>query len=262
LGGEIVQARVRRRAPAFLAAAVIAGLVLAVFWQVGGHGFVNFDDGYIFSAQSRVPRGLTLEGLRWALTSFHTGNWQPLTWLSHMLDVELFGVSPGWHHRVSALLHLLNAEVLLLALWRLSGALWPSAFAAALFAVHPLHVESVAWASERKDVLSTLFLALALGAYVRFARRPSLPRYLAVAGLFALGLMAKPMLVTLPFLLLALDFWPLGRLAGVGPRRSWKVAGGLRAGPLAEKVPLLALSAASGVVTYLAQSREIGRAHV
>ena len=245
-----------RQTEPLLASVALLVLVLAVFWQVGGHDFINFDDGYLFSADSRVPQGLTREGISWAFTTFHTGYWQPLTWLSHMGAMELFGTSSGWHHRVNMLFHLLNAELLLLVLWRMTGGLWRSAFVAALFAVHPLHVESVAWVTERKDVLSALFWFLSLGAYLHYARRPGLWRYLGVLVLFALGLMAKPMLVTLPCVLLLLDFWPLGRLApadrtGSG---SWPLHGPVFAGRVLEKLPLLALSVASGLVTYLGQS--------
>lgn len=253
-----MQIRYPHLGPAHLVVVAVLVLVLAVFWQAGEFGPINFDDGYIFSGTSRVPQGLTLNGARWAFTSFHMASWQPLTWLSHMVDVELFGSSPGWHHRTNVLLHLLNAELLFLVLWRLSGGLWKSAFVSALFAVHPLHVESVAWLTARKDVLSTLFWILSMGAYVRYARLPGAARYLAVVVLFALGLMAKPMLVTLPFVLLLLDFWPLGRLAGAntGGGCSWPISARSLHVLVVEKVPLLALSVASSVLTFLAQSRE------
>jgi Flp pilus assembly protein TadD len=212
--------------------------------------FVNFDDNdYVYENQV-VLRGLTSAGARWALTTFHASNWHPLTWLSHQLDVELFGTRAWGHHLTSVVLHGVNAALLFAALARLTGAVWRSAIVAALFGVHPLHVESVAWVAERKDVLSGLCFMLVLLAYERFVRRRGPWRYLLVAGLFAVGLTAKPMLVTLPPVLLLLDFWPLGRIAGSRSR-----GGGLSAwrSVFLEKVPLLALSGASVVVTLLAQ---------
>jgi Tfp pilus assembly protein PilF len=212
------------------------------------------DEKYVYR-NPHVLRGLTREGFSWAFTTFHAANWHPLTWLSHMLDAELFGPSPGWHHRMNVLYHLLNTNLLFLVLWRMTGGLWQSAVVAALFGVHPLHVESVAWASERKDVLSTLFFLLALGAYLRYVRKPGVARYLPVAALFFLGLLSKPMLVTFPFVLLLLDWWPLRRMelpAGSSGalervRVLWP--------PVREKIPLLAMSIASCVVTVVAQSR-------
>jgi len=230
--------------PWYLVAAVLAILVLSVYWQVGQHAFINLDDNVYVYENPIVLRGLTWEGIGWAFTTFTESNWHPLTWLSHMLDVELFGTSAGWHHRMNVLYHLLNTILLFLVLWRMTGGIWQSAFVAALFGVHPLHVESVAWVAERKDVLSTLFWILTMGAYLRYARRPGIGRYLPVTAAFALGLMCKPMLVTLPFVLLLLDWWPLGRFTQpVFFRLVW------------EKVPLLAMSAISSVITYLAQTK-------
>jgi len=217
-------------------------LVLAVYLQTGSHGFITLDDGEYVYQNVHVRNGLSPEGVRWAFTAFHSANWHPMTWLSHMTDVSLFGQDAGWPHRVNVLLHLANTVLLFLVLWRMTGGLWQSGFVAALFAVHPLHVESVAWISERKDVLSTLFWLLTMWAYLWYVRKPGAGRYLLVAVLFALGLMSKPMLVTLPLVLLLLDGWPLGRLSrGVAARR------------VLEKVPLLALSVASCIVTVLAQ---------
>ena len=156
--------------------------------------------------------GLTWSGVRWAFTTGHAGNWHPVTWLSHMLDVELFGVSAGAHHAMSLVLHILSTLLLFAIFVRTTAAIGASAFVAAVFALHPLHVESVAWIAERKDVLSALFFMLTIWAYVSYVRRPSTARYAAVFVCFTLGLMAKPMLVTLPFVLLALDVWPLGRI--------------------------------------------------
>jgi tetratricopeptide (TPR) repeat protein len=239
--------RSRRPAPAGVVCALLVALTAAVFARVGTHPFAGFDDNVYVWDNLTVRDGLTPRGLAWAFSTMHAANWHPLTWLSHMLDAQLFGLRPGLHHLTSLALHAANATLLFLALRAMTGALWPPAVVAALFAVHPLHVESVAWIAERKDVLSTLFWMLALLAWVRYARRPSAGRYLAAAALFALGLLAKPMLVTLPLALLLLDAWPLGRMGpGVPrPRRA--------AALLLEKAPLLALSAASSAVTVVAQ---------
>ena len=191
--------------------------MIAVFGQTAGHDFVNFDDDDYVYENWHVKRGLTGAGIAWAITTYHAGNWHPLTWLSHMLDCQLYGLKPGGHHLTNVLLHAAAAILLFLALRRMTGALWPSAWVAAVFAIHPLRVESVAWVAERKDVLSGLFFMLTLWFYARYAERPaSWGRYLLVVASFALGLTAKPMLVTLPFVLLLLDYWPLGRL---GPPR-------------------------------------------
>jgi protein O-mannosyl-transferase len=217
-------------------------LVLVVFLQTGSHGFITLDDAEYVYRNPHVRGGLSWDGVAWAFTTFHAANWHPLTWLSHMLDVQAFGLDAGWHHRVNVFVHLLNTLLLFAVFRRMTGALWKSAFVAALFAVHPLHVESVAWVAERKDLLSTLFGLLTVWAYVGYVRRPGAARYLPVAVLFALALMCKPMVVTLPFVLLLLDAWPLGRLSlAVLPGR------------LLEKVPLLLLSVGSCAVTYIAQ---------
>ena len=229
--------------------AVCALLLLAValvFGQTVGHEFVNYDDDDYIYENSQVTRGLTSEGVGWAFTRSHSGNWHPLTWMSHMLDCECYGLRPGGHHLSNVLLHAATAILLFLALRQMTGRLWPSALVAVVFAVHPLRVESVAWVTERKDLLSGLFFMLTLAAYARYAGRPFSPaRYLAVVVLFALGLMAKPMLVTLPFVLLLLDYWPLDRFDG-SPRR------GLRL--IVEKIPLLLLAMASCMVTLQVQS--------
>ncbi len=208
----------------YVAAAVCGLLLLAValvFAQTMRHGFIGYDDLDYVRDNPQVAGGFTAPGIGWAFAHFHSGNWHPLTWLSHTLDCQLYGLNyPGGHHLTSVLLHAANAILLFLVLRQMSGGLWPSALVATLFAIHPLHVETVAWVAERKDVLSGLFFMLTLAAYAGYARRPfSLLRYLLVTALFALGLMAKPMLVTLPFVLLLLDYWPLGRIgAGSGER--------------------------------------------
>jgi Flp pilus assembly protein TadD len=249
------------RTPLICLALVVA--VFAVFWQVHTHDFVNFDDQEYVTDNPHVRAGLTVQGTAWAFTTFDAGNWHPLTWLSHMLDCQLFGLNPAGHHLASVVLHLANTLLLLLILHRMTGALWRSALVAALFAIHPLHVESVAWVAERKDVLSTLFWLLTIWAYLGYVKRPSPGRYLLVLFAFACGLMAKPMVVTLPFVLLLLDYWPLARmdrgLPHDGEDLQPHAARGSGEHPVTllrllwEKVPLLALSAVSSVVTFIAQ---------
>ncbi len=291
-----LEAKARKR-EALAAAGVCVFLLAAVMLVFGqtlrrGFGFVNFDDfDYVFS-NNNVKGGLTPRAVQWAFSTDHGSNWHPLTWLSHMLDCQIYGphadagsngggaeqtatgcsryeeFAPG-HHLNNVLVHAANAILLFLLLWRMTGALWPSAFAAAVFALHPLRAESVAWVSERKDVLSGLFFLLTLAAYVGYARRPfSLLRYLAVVVLFALGLMAKPMLVTLPFVLLLLDYWPLRRFPRGGgadisvcpsssdsPGRQECLPHRRFVRLIAEKLPLLALAAASCAATLWAQRR-------
>jgi protein O-mannosyl-transferase len=224
-----------------LALLMIAALTVAVYWPVLHNGFIDYDDPAYVTVNMMVRQGLTLKGALWSLGAFHAGNWHPLTWLSHMLDIQLFDLNPIGHHAVSLLLHAANACLLCLVLQRLTGCLGRSVLVALLFALHPLHVESVAWIAERKDVLSTLFWLLTMAAYLWYVRKPSARRYLAVAGLFALGLMAKQMLVTLPLVLLLLDFWPLNRLSACPSRM------------LSEKIPLLVMAGATGLTTILAQ---------
>ncbi len=247
--------------------AVCGFLLLAialVFGQTLRHEFVNFDDDRCVYENRQVSRGLSAEGICWAFTHSHNDNWHPLTWISLMLDCQLFGLSPGGCHLTNVLLHAATAVLLFLVLSRMTGGFWPSAVVAALFAVHPLHVESVAWVTERKDVLSGLFFVLTLGAYVGYVRhRFSWVRYLAVMVFLALGLMAKPMLVTLPFVLLLLDYWPLDRMALVPGERA-SVLRGRRSGRFSllarlvlEKVPLLALVVVSCVVTVWAQRQAL-----
>jgi hypothetical protein len=232
----------------------LVAVVFAIYSRVHGHPFLLLDDDQYITNNGYVRQGLSVEGLRWAFTQFHAANWHPLTWLSHMMDWELFGAEASGHHLMSVALHAANAVVLLFALRSMTGTLWPSALVAALFAIHPLRVESVAWAAERKDVLSGLLCMTTLLAYAWYARRPGVGRYVAVLVSFALGLMAKPMLVTLPFVLLLLDVWPLRRwptLAGASDtsRFSTRASGPL----LLEKVPLLVLTLASSVLTVMAQ---------
>jgi len=232
-------------------------VTFALYAQVIGHQFITLDDPTYIQENPMVNRGVTLAGLAWAFTTCHAANWHPLTWISHMIDCQLFGMNAGHQLLVNALIHVANTLLVFWFLLRTTHARWPSALVAALFALHPLHVESVAWASERKDTLSTFFGLLSLIAYSRYAEAPAISRYIWVAVTLALGLLAKPMLVTWPLVMLLLDYWPLGRVNGQPARRSlggggWPVVRGL----VVEKIPLFALAAASAVMTLIAQSRE------
>ncbi|MGD0232681.1 MAG: tetratricopeptide repeat protein [Syntrophorhabdales bacterium] len=253
---------------------------LLAFWQVTRGDFINYDDTVYITENTHIHNGLTIDGILWAFTTGHATNWHPLTWISHMVDVDLFGLDPHGHHLMSLLFHIANTLLLFLVLHRMTKALWQSAFVAALFALHPLHVESVAWAAERKDVLSTFFWMLTMGAYCYYVERPSPRRYVPVLLFFALGLMAKPMLVTLPFVLLLLDYWPLGRLEQPAnkPRAAAQQKGKsgkkeiitkketrtpagrtyqwVSIGPLLrEKIPLFLLVILSSMVTYGVQQK-------
>lgn len=265
--------------------------VLLLYWTTVRHDFVNYDDGDYVTGNQHVQEGITWQGLLWAFTTGHASNWHPLTWISHMLDCQLFGLNPGLHHLVSVGFHMANTPLLFLVLRRITGQHWRSAFVAAIFGLHPLHVESVAWVSERKDVLSTFFLFLTLGAYVLYAEQkrgalqpaakiavsrtakgkkrqepgiqisspswansalgPAWSFYVAALALFSFGLMSKPMLVTVPFLLLLLDYWPLQRIGLPTPNwnasfAGWRVL-------ILEKVPFFALAVLSSIITFLVQ---------
>ena len=299
--GSTPQAALRLRVAGLCLA--LAAITIAVFGQTVRQQFVNFDDGEYVVKNPAVAQGLTLQGVVWAFTDFHCANWHPLTWLSHMLDCQLYGLHPGGHHLTNVLLHTGTVIALFLVLRRMTGALWRSAFVAAVFAIHPLRAESVAWVSERKDVLSGLFFMLTLWAYTRYAEKSegsnqwsvtshqasttpaagNSPRttdhgtlitdhrslfYLLSLFFFTLGLMSKPMLVTLPVVLLLLDFWPLGRFRSLESRAQSLKSNAHGPQPTAhtarksqvvyrillEKLPLLALSAISCVVTFLGQS--------
>jgi tetratricopeptide (TPR) repeat protein len=264
-------------------------VTLAVFWQVKNSDFVNLDDEQYVTQNPHVRGGLTADGLVWAFTTTHASNWHPLTWISHMLDCQLFGLDPAGHHLVNLLFHVANTLLLFLVLNRMTQALWQCAAVAFLFALHPLHVESVAWVAERKDVLSTFFLLLTLWAYFVYTRSPGIVRMIPVVAFFALGLLSKPMLVTLPFVLLLLDYWPLGRFmspekpvphplptpgiespgkkkkqkkkeAGerppVAPERKEPSAAAVVPWALVtEKIPLFALTILSSIMTFYAQQK-------
>jgi tetratricopeptide (TPR) repeat protein len=224
---------------------LLAVAVVAVYGGVFTSDFIRFDDPRFITQNRHVREGLTLDGAAWALTAYVKSNWHPLTLLSHMLDVALYGLNPGGHHATNLLLHVANSLLLFAVLRSATRAPWPSALVAALFALHPTHVESVAWISERKDVLSTLFWLLATASYVAYARRGGMARYAATALLLLLGLASKAMLITLPFVFLLLDYWPLGRLRF--DRSALRL--------LAEKLPLLAIAAAVAAVALVAQTR-------
>ena len=247
-------------------ALALAILTLLLYWPVRNHDFLNYDDHLYVTENKTVQQGLTLEGVAWAFNAPHVSNWHPVTWLSHMLDCTLFGLDAGAHHVVNLLFHVANTVLLFLLFARLTGAVWPAALVAALFAWHPLHVESVAWVAERKDVLSTLFWLLTLGAYARYTERPGKVCYALALIWFTLGLMAKPMLVTLPFVLLLLDVWPLRRLP-VAALRLTGTAPGQELGKIqnpkskiqnlwrliTEKWPFFVLSAVFSIIALLTQ---------
>jgi Flp pilus assembly protein TadD len=241
---------------------ILLGLAVMTFWvyaQVIGHQFITLDDPTYIRENPNVNRGVTLAGLIWAFTTFHAANWHPLTWISHMIDCQLFGTNAGRHLLVNTLIHAANTLLVFYFLLRTTHARWPSALVAALFALHPLHVESVAWASERKDTLSTFFGLVCLIVYVCYTEAPSISRYAWVAITLALGLLAKPMLVTWPLVMLLLDYWPLGRFKSEAVERRPGGASHSEAatgiGRLVwEKLPLFTLVAVSVVITFLAQS--------
>src|SRR5438094_129130 len=238
----------------------LAVVTFGIYAQVIGHRFITIDDLSYIEENPIVNRGVTLGGLAWAFSTFHQANWHPLTWIAHMIDSQLFGTIAGGHLLVNALIHTANTLLVFWFLLRTTHARWSSALVAALFALHPLHVESVAWAAERKDTLSTFFGLLSLIAYTRYAEAPSIRRYVWIAITLALGLMAKPMLVTWPFVMLLLDYWPLGRfgdpMTSEHRRSASHREAATRIWPLVrEKIPLFALVAASAVVTTVAQSR-------
>jgi tetratricopeptide (TPR) repeat protein len=227
---------------------------LAVYWQVQNYDFVNFDDSEYVYENRHVQEGLTLKSIIWAFTTIHLGNWHPLTWLSYMLDCQFYGMNPGWHHLTNLFFHIANTLLLFFVFRKMTGSLWRSGFVAGLFALHPLHVESVAWVSERKDVLSTFFWMMTMWSYIWYVEHPVFHRYILIILFFALGLMSKPMLVTLPFVLLLLDFYPLNRFQfqrSDGGASSQQMPIVLRL--ILEKTPLFVLVVMSSAITFYAQ---------
>jgi len=218
-------------------ALALAALLVVVYWQVHSFDFINYDDNVYIQENPQVSAGLTRAGVIWAFATIDYFYWQPLTWLSHMLDCQWFGLRPGWHHLTNLFLHILNSLLVFFILRRLTGTQWRAAVAAGLFALHPLRVESVAWIAERKDVLSCFWFLVALGTYVLYVERPSSARYRWVLGAMLLGLMSKPMLVTVPFLFLLIDYWPLRRVA------------------IAEKIPMLFLGVIASLLTVIGTHR-------
>ena len=231
---------------ALAVAGALAALTIALFWSLRTADFIRLDDPGYVQTNPYVNAGFSTSALAWAWTTGHAANWHPLTWMSHMLDVEMFGLWAGGHHLTNVVLHALNSALLFLLLYRTTGLIGRSAIVAALFAAHPMHVESVAWIAERKDVLSTLFWLLTMLAYVAWSKRPAAGRYLLICLCLTAGLLSKPMLVSLPFVLVLFDLWPLGRWNGT--------LGGLRPRIL-EKLPLFALAVASSIVTLVVQQR-------
>lgn len=240
-----------------LLSVILAAMVVVVFGQTAGHEFVNFDDNTYLTANPAILQGFTLDTVKWAFTTGYGGNWHPLTWLSHLLDYELFAMAPAGHHLVNVTLHAANTLLLFFLLAKLTNTVWRSFLVAALFAVHPLHVESVVWVAERKDLLCTFFWLISIHLYVRYTGDPRPGRYLVFVAAFALGLMCKPMIVTLPFLLLIIDFWPLQRTAR--PAAPYAPATSHDAAwvsiHIPDKLPLMLMSLVSSVMTINMQEQ-------
>jgi tetratricopeptide (TPR) repeat protein len=230
---------------------------MALYWQVTAYDYINFDDPEYVANNVVVKQGLSKETIAWAFKTHKTANWHPLTWISYLLDVHFFGSTPGVHHLINLFLHATNAVLLFIVFRRMTAGTWPSAIISALFAIHPLHVESVVWVSERKDVLSTLFWILTMWCYTGYTTHKDIKRYLAALLLFSLGLMAKPMLVTLPCILLLLDYWPLDRLRFFSEKTDRNKTSLSSIFPLIwEKIPFFVITTASSIVTFMAQKSE------
>ena len=248
-----------------LIGAFLVVAIIVVYWQVVGFDFINFDDPVYVKDNDMVREGITIKGIVWAFTSVvYAFNWHPLTWISHMLDVQLFGMNPGMHHLTNVIIHIFNTLLVFFVFERMTGALWRSAVIAMLFALHPVHVESVAWIAERKDVLSTFFWLMTMIGYYWYVRHRTIKRYLIVIIFYILGLLSKPMLVTLPFVLLLLDYWPLNRLGpvvreeGINNNQKERIRGPVIKWPmiktlLTEKIPLLGLAVIACFMTLFAQ---------
>ena len=235
---------------------------VCVYSQVQDHEFINYDDP-IYTQNPNVKAGFTSESVKWAFTTMDSEDWSPVNWLSHILDYQLYGMHPKGHHLTSLFFHIANALLLFMVLHRMTGALWQSGFVAAMFAFHPLNVESVAWAAERKNVLSTLFWLLTMWAYIHYAAKPTIKRYGLVFLFFTLGLMSKAMLVTLPFVLLLMDYWPLRRLKFAHERSDNKITEKNTAKRseafrlVLEKVPLFSLSVVFSIINFIAATKSL-----
>ena len=232
----------------------LAAAILVVYLQVANYNFANYDDELYVTENPNVKAGFTFEGIVWAFSTGHAANWHPVTWLSHMLDSEIYGLNPMGHHWSNIQIHIANTILLFLLFNSVTGALWRSFLVAALFAIHPLHVESVAWVSERKDVLCAFFWILSMWAYVGYVRNSLKKRYALLIILFVLGLMSKPMIVTLPFVLLLFDFWPLLRFQSM-PDKKEISASKIFAYLIREKIPLFILAAISCLITFFVQQQ-------
>jgi tetratricopeptide (TPR) repeat protein len=234
------------RIPTLLICLILSLVTFASYWQVKNNALIDFDDPLYVTENKGIQSGFTIESFKWAFITNQAYNWHPLTWLSLMLDYRLFGLGPAGYHLTNLVFHIANTLLLFYVLFLMTGALWRSAFVAALFALHPLHVESVAWVSERKDVLSTFFWLLTMWFYVRYVKRPSFASYIPIFISLALGLMAKQMLVTLPFVLLLIDYWPLNRFLN----SKFSILNSI-----IEKIPLFALSLIASLIVLYVQSK-------
>ncbi len=242
---------------------VLTVVTLAVFWQVNQYDFINFDDPVYVTENSHIQSGITLDGFRWAFSTRYADLWNPLVWLSFMFDYQLHGLNAGGYHLTNLILHIMSALLLFWLFNRMTGAIWRSAFVAALFALHPLHVESVAWIAERKDVLSAFFWMLTLCLYVYYTEKPVIRRYLLVLFCFACALMSKPMVITLPIVMILLDYWPLDRFQSDKKKLSeTKIAGIIPLWQLREKIPFFILSAVLVIITLYTQILMICRISV
>jgi tetratricopeptide (TPR) repeat protein len=246
--GISVSDAIREKRRTVYIAFVLTIITAVVYSGVFKNDFINFDDNVYVTSNTHIQQGLSWEGVMWAFTTIYGSNWHPLTWISHMLDIQFFGLNPAGHHLTNLIFHILATLLLFGFLRYATGKVWVSSLVAALFALHPVHVESVAWVAERKDVLSAIFWFLTLWAYVYYTRSPNKRKYALVLILFAFGLLAKPMLVSLPFILLLLDYWPLERMT------LNRQAVGLL---LLEKIPLLIMAVASSIITVIAQQEAI-----
>ena len=235
-------------------------IILTIYYRIPGFDFINFDDPHYITNNQIVQLGITTRGIKLAFSTYHANNWHPLTWISHMLDCQFFDLNPGMHHLSSLLLHIVNSVLLMFIFYKMTNATWKSFWVAFLFAVHPMHVESVAWISERKDVLSAFFWIVTLLSYIRYAKRPGYRRYAVIFLFFAFGLLSKPMVVTLPFVLLLLDFWPLERFKfiqykSVKQTKQFPYRAGTTL--IIEKIPLLCLALITSCITIYAQEYAI-----